>query len=184
MNPSPAASDSSAEKETLGQKQGTLPKEAITVRGPIRLCAVLTLAKFWLRTFVREERSPKPDRLAEFGDLKAAREMCTVSPELGNNLAEALEYDKNPAEAELIFRQALGDYRTLANRFPNDIDYQWSLAMVLTNIAAVADQRGRAKQKRLTSSKRPRRSSSTSPPRWARMKISRGTDRRTCRYAS
>ena len=63
-----------------------------------------------------------------------------------NNLAEALEYAKRPAEAEPIFRQALGDYRTLASRFPNDIDYRWSVAMVLTNIAAVADQRGGTKE--------------------------------------
>ena len=63
-----------------------------------------------------------------------------------NNLAEALESAKDPAEAEPIFRQALADYRTLASRFPNDIDYRWSVAMVLTNIAAVADQRGRARE--------------------------------------
>ena len=63
-----------------------------------------------------------------------------------NNLAEAMVSAKNTAEAEPIFRQALGDYRTLAGRFPNEIDYQWSVAMVLTNIADVADQRGRAQE--------------------------------------
>ena len=100
-----------------------------------------------------------------------------------NNLAEALGSANNTAKAEPIFRQALGDYRTLAGRFPNEIDYQWSVAMVLTNIAALTNQRGSAR-KHSTSLMRPRRPSSTSPPRWERMKSSRCTDRRTSGCAS
>jgi len=60
-----------------------------------------------------------------------------------NNLAEALEYAHHPTEAEPVFRQSLRDYRTLAGRFPNDVDYRWGIAMVLTNIAAVLDQQDR-----------------------------------------
>ncbi len=57
-----------------------------------------------------------------------------------NNLAEALEHAQHPAEAEPVFRQSLRDYQTLASRFPDDIDYRWGRAMVLTNIAAVVVQ--------------------------------------------
>jgi hypothetical protein len=60
-----------------------------------------------------------------------------------NNLGEALELGRRPAEAEAIFRQALGDYRTLADRFPDDVDYRWGVAMALTNLAAVVDHQGR-----------------------------------------
>ncbi len=31
----------------------------------------------------------------------------------------------------------------MASRFTNDVDYRWGVAMVLTNIAAVADHQGR-----------------------------------------
>jgi serine/threonine-protein kinase len=62
-----------------------------------------------------------------------------------NNLAEALEQAKRPADAETIFRQSLKDYRTLADRFPNDVDYRWGVAMALTNLAAVVLQQDRPK---------------------------------------
>jgi hypothetical protein len=65
-----------------------------------------------------------------------------------NNLAEALEQAKRPAEAESIFRQSLKDYRTLADRFPNDVDYRWGVAMAFTNLAAVVLQQGRPKDAR------------------------------------
>jgi serine/threonine-protein kinase len=60
-----------------------------------------------------------------------------------NNLGEALELGRHLRESDLTFRQSLNDYRSLASRFPNDVDYRWGVAMVLTNIAAVADQQGR-----------------------------------------
>jgi serine/threonine-protein kinase len=60
-----------------------------------------------------------------------------------NNLAEALEQAKRPAEAETIFRQSLKGYRTLADRFPNDVDYRWGIAMALTNLAEVVLQQTR-----------------------------------------
>jgi serine/threonine-protein kinase len=65
-----------------------------------------------------------------------------------NNLAEALEQAKRPAEAESIFRQSLKDYRTLADRFPNDVDLRWGVAMALTNLADVVLQQGRPKDAR------------------------------------
>jgi tetratricopeptide (TPR) repeat protein len=65
-----------------------------------------------------------------------------------NNLAEALEQAQRPAEAETIFRQSLKDYRTLAERFPNDVDYRWGVAMALTNLAAVVLQQDRPKDAR------------------------------------
>jgi tetratricopeptide (TPR) repeat protein len=63
-----------------------------------------------------------------------------------NNLAEALEQAQHPAEAEKIFRQALQDYRILAGRFPNDVDYRRGVAMALTNLAAVVVGQGRDKE--------------------------------------
>jgi serine/threonine-protein kinase len=60
-----------------------------------------------------------------------------------NNLAEALEQAKRPSEAESLFRQSLKDYRTLAVRFPNDVDYRWGAAKTLGNLAAVMLQQGR-----------------------------------------
>jgi serine/threonine-protein kinase len=65
-----------------------------------------------------------------------------------NNLAEALEQAKRPAEAETIFRQSLKDYRTLAGRFPNDVDYRWGVAMALTNLAEVVLQQDRPRDAR------------------------------------
>jgi serine/threonine-protein kinase len=65
-----------------------------------------------------------------------------------NNLAEALEQAKRPAEAETVFRQSLKDYRALADRFPNDVDYRWGVAMTLTNLAAVVLQQDRPKDAR------------------------------------
>jgi tetratricopeptide (TPR) repeat protein len=62
-----------------------------------------------------------------------------------NNLAESLEQAKRPSEAETIFRLALKDYRTLADRFPDDVDHRWGVAMVLTNLAAVVLQQDRPK---------------------------------------
>jgi serine/threonine-protein kinase len=62
-----------------------------------------------------------------------------------NNLGEALEQAKRPAEAETVFRQSLKDYRTLADRFPGDVDYRWGVAMTLTNLAAVVLQQNRPK---------------------------------------
>jgi serine/threonine-protein kinase len=60
-----------------------------------------------------------------------------------NNLGEALEQAKRPAEAESIFRQSLKGYQTLADRFPNDVDYRWGVAMVLANLAGVVFQQDR-----------------------------------------
>jgi hypothetical protein len=65
-----------------------------------------------------------------------------------NNLAEALEQAKHPAEAETSFRQSLKDYRTLADRFPNDVDYRWGVAMALSNLADVVHQQDRPKDAR------------------------------------
>jgi tetratricopeptide (TPR) repeat protein len=65
-----------------------------------------------------------------------------------NNLAEALEQAKRPAEAETVFRQSLKDYRALVDRFPNDVDHRWSVAMALTNLAGVVLEQGRAKDAR------------------------------------
>src|SRR5262249_51832686 len=65
-----------------------------------------------------------------------------------NTLAEALEQAKRLAEAETVFRQSLADYRTLAGRFPNDVDYRWGVAMTLTNLAAVVLQQDRPKDAR------------------------------------
>ena len=62
-----------------------------------------------------------------------------------NNLAEALEQAKRPAEAEAIFRESLTNYRALAGRFPNDVDYRWGVAMALTNLAGVVLQQDRVK---------------------------------------
>jgi tetratricopeptide (TPR) repeat protein len=63
-----------------------------------------------------------------------------------NNLAEALESGKKFDEAERIFRQSLGDYRTLTSRFPKDVDCRWGVAMTLTNVAALADHQGRSSE--------------------------------------
>ncbi len=60
-----------------------------------------------------------------------------------NNLGEALESARRPAEAEPVFRQSLRDYQSLASHFPNAIDYRWGRSMVLTNIAAVVVQQDR-----------------------------------------
>jgi tetratricopeptide (TPR) repeat protein len=65
-----------------------------------------------------------------------------------NNLAEALGQAKRHAEAETVFRQSLKDYRALADRFPNDVDYRWGVAMALTNLAGVVLEQGRAKDAR------------------------------------
>jgi serine/threonine-protein kinase len=65
-----------------------------------------------------------------------------------NNLAEALEQAKRSTEADTIFRQSLKDYRTLAGRFPNDVDYPWGVAMTLSNLAAIVFQHGRLKEAR------------------------------------
>ncbi len=54
-----------------------------------------------------------------------------------NNLGEALEHADRPAEAEPVFRRALEDYQKVSARFPNDVNYRWDVAMVLTNLAAV-----------------------------------------------
>jgi serine/threonine-protein kinase len=62
-----------------------------------------------------------------------------------NNLGEALEQAKRPAEAEAIFRSVLKDYRTLADRFPNDMDYRWGVAMASTSLADVVLQQDRPK---------------------------------------
>jgi serine/threonine protein kinase len=101
--------------------------------------------------------------LARTGSVKAAielqRDAVAVAEQISdgflrldalatcrNNLAEALTYAQRSAEAEPVFREALKDYRLLATRFPNDVDYRWSVALVLSNIAALADQRGRYKE--------------------------------------
>jgi serine/threonine-protein kinase len=63
-----------------------------------------------------------------------------------NNLAEALEQAKRPSEAESLFRQSLKDYRTLADRFPNDVDYRWGVAMAMSNLAAVVLHQDRPKE--------------------------------------
>jgi tetratricopeptide (TPR) repeat protein len=60
-----------------------------------------------------------------------------------NNLGEVLEHAKRPVEAELVFRLALDDYRKIAGRFPNDVDYRWGVAMALTNLAAVIVEQDR-----------------------------------------
>ena len=65
-----------------------------------------------------------------------------------NNLGEALQKAQRPAEAETIFGQALKDYRTLAVRFPNDVDYRWGLAMALSNLAAAMLQQDRPRDAR------------------------------------
>jgi len=65
-----------------------------------------------------------------------------------NNLAEALDKAKLTAEADTIFRQSLQGYRTLAARFPNDVDYRWGVAMTMTNLAAVLLEQGRTKDAR------------------------------------
>jgi hypothetical protein len=44
--------------------------------------------------------------------------------------------------------QSLKDYRTLADRFPSDMDYRWGVAMTLTNLADVVLQQGRPKDAR------------------------------------
>ena len=49
-------------------------------------------------------------------------------------------------ESELVFRQSLNDYRTLASRFPNDVEYKWGVAMTLSNIGEVVDRLGRPKE--------------------------------------
>jgi tetratricopeptide (TPR) repeat protein len=63
-----------------------------------------------------------------------------------NNLGEALELAQLFRESELVFHQSLNDYRSLASRFPNDVDYRWGVAMTLTNIAADAVHLGRPKE--------------------------------------
>jgi tetratricopeptide (TPR) repeat protein len=65
-----------------------------------------------------------------------------------NNLGETLERARRPAEAEAIFRRSLEDYRSLADRFPNDVDYRWGVAMTLTNLADVVLQQDRARDAR------------------------------------
>jgi serine/threonine-protein kinase len=65
-----------------------------------------------------------------------------------NNLAEALEQAKRPAEAETFFRQSLQDYRTLAGRFPKDVDYPWGVAMTLASLADVVLQLNRPREAR------------------------------------
>ena len=65
-----------------------------------------------------------------------------------NNLGEVLESARRFVEAEAIFRLALDDYRTLTSRFPNDVDYRWSVAMVLTNIASVVHHQARDEEAR------------------------------------
>ncbi len=60
-----------------------------------------------------------------------------------NNLGEALESAGHFAEGGPVFRESLNNYRSLASRFTNDVDYRWGVAMVLTNIAVVADHQGR-----------------------------------------
>jgi tetratricopeptide (TPR) repeat protein len=65
-----------------------------------------------------------------------------------NNLGEALEQAKRLTEAETVFRQSLGDYRALASRFPNDVDYRWGVAMTATSLANVLLQQNRPKEAR------------------------------------
>ena len=59
------------------------------------------------------------------------------------NLGDALRQGKRLTEAGSVFRQALDDYRTLAGRFPDDVDYRWGVALALSNLAEVLDQQGR-----------------------------------------
>jgi tetratricopeptide (TPR) repeat protein len=88
--------------------------------------------------------------------IEAQREAVTVAGQVSdeflrldalatcrNNLGEALELGRRFPESELVFRQSLNDYKSLASRFPNDIDYRWGVAMALTNVAAVAVEQGR-----------------------------------------
>ena len=65
-----------------------------------------------------------------------------------NNLGEVLELAKCPVEAELVFRLALEEYRKMAGRFPNDVDYRWGVAMALTNLAAVIVEQDRREDAR------------------------------------
>jgi hypothetical protein len=60
-----------------------------------------------------------------------------------NNLGEALENAKRPAEAEAAFRQSLADYRNLVDQFPMDVDHRWGVAMTSTNLAEVLLQQNR-----------------------------------------
>jgi hypothetical protein len=45
-------------------------------------------------------------------------------------------------------RQSLRDYRILAGRFPNDVDYRLGVAMALTKLAAVVLQQDHPKEAR------------------------------------
>ena len=63
-----------------------------------------------------------------------------------NNLAEALGIAQRPAEAEAVFRQVVGEYRTLTGRFPDSVEYRWGVALALANLATVIDQQGRPKE--------------------------------------
>jgi tetratricopeptide (TPR) repeat protein len=59
-----------------------------------------------------------------------------------NNLAEALEAAGRPGEAESVYRQSLAEYRELTRRYPEEVDYQWGVAMASTNVASLSHQRG------------------------------------------
>jgi eukaryotic-like serine/threonine-protein kinase len=65
-----------------------------------------------------------------------------------NNLAEALEQARRPAEAETVLRLSLRDYQGLATRFPNDVDYRWGVAMASSNLAAVVLRQDRPREAR------------------------------------
>ena len=53
---------------------------------------------------------------------------------------------QRPTEAEGVFRQSWRIIGSSPVVFPNDVDYRWSVAMALGNLATVIDQQGRPKE--------------------------------------